>query len=500
MIEGVVDHHVHLADYAAVAHLGGPVHELTAEAATLVPRLAGRTVYMLSSTARGGGVAELLQTELSLLRDLGVRVEWLVIEAEPRFFELTKRLHNMIHGQAAPPLSAGDRELYERVSADNAAVLRQRLSPRDLLVVHDPQPLGAGAMASRQLGAAAVWRCHIGLDEPSAPAQAAWELLRPYLEQLGHAVFSAPEYIPSFLSGRASVLHPGIDPLSHKNRELSLHKLVGVLADSGLLVPHWPLVHPPFLHQAQRLQSDGRWDVATAPADLGLLGRPIVTQVSRWDRLKGFLPLLEAFERLKLGRLGQRPSDDPVHRRRLDCVRLVLAGPQPSAIADDPEALAVLEELRVRYLACPKDVQRDVAILSLPMASVKENALMVNALQRASSVVVQNSLRESFGLTVSEAMWKRAPVAGSVRAAGLRHQVRDGLDGCLYRDPNDVDEVGRTLDAMLADQHSRERWGLAGQRRVHDEFLVFKEVCGLLRRLVSATAADATQLAPGRSA
>jgi trehalose synthase len=273
--------------------------------------------------------------------------------------------------------------------------------------------------------------------------------------------------------------------LSHKNRELSLHKLVGILSDAGLAEPHWPLLAPPWPEGAQRLQADGIWAPATSPEDIGLLARPIITQVSRWDKLKGFEPVLQAFRALKLG-LVSRPAHDVRHRRRLELVRLVLAGPEPSSIQDDPEGLVVLKSLRSRYVALEPDVREDVALLALPMGSRKANALMVNALQSCSDVVAQNSLREGFGLTVTEAMWKGKPVLGSARAWGVRLQVRDGVDGVLVADPEDPEEIAEAMHRMLADEDNLEAWGNNAQRRVYDEFLIFGE----LRRWLEVLADD----------
>jgi trehalose synthase len=473
-----------LDDYAAVGHLAHPVAELRAEAGRLVPRLEGRTIWMVNSTAAGGGVAEMLPTLVTLLRELGVATRWLVIESDrPEFFALTKRLHNMIHGVDAPAPSADDRALYDAVSRANADALLGRLAPEDILVVHDPQPLGAGALVARELGVRAIWRCHIGLDEDLPASHAAWSFLRPYTEPYDLSIFSSEAYIPPFLAERAIVSYPALDPLDHKNRDLSLHKLVGILCDGALAVPHWPLVSPPFPELAQRLQPDGRYAPATIPEDIGLLGRPIVTQVSRWDRLKGFMPLLEAFRAIKLG-AARRPAADDRHRRRLEAVRLVLAGPDAASVADDPEALEVVDELRGRYVSLEPEVQRDVAIVSLPMASRKQNALMVNALQRASTVVAQNSLREGFGLTITEAMWKGVPVLASARARGPREQIRDGLDGRLVPDPEDVEGLARALERMLADARVLEQYGRTAQRRVRDDFLIFTQLRRWLHVLV----------------
>jgi trehalose synthase len=476
-----------LDHYAAVAQLAAAVESLRAAAKALVGRLAGRTVWHVNSTAQGGGVAELLPPQIALMRGLGVDARWLVMETDrPEFYALTKRIHNMIHGAEQPELTATDRALYEDVSRANAEALLQHVRADDVLLIHDPQPLGAGARVKRRHPAIrTIWRCHIGLEQELPVTRAAWEFLRPYAVEYDRTVFSVHEYVPGFLAERASVIHPSLDPLSHKNRALSLHKLVGVLSDAGLAVPHWPLVTPPWPEGAQRLQPDGAWAPATQPEDIGLLARPIITQVSRWDRLKGFEPLMAGFRALKLG-LVSRPARDVRHRRRLELARLVLAGPDPSSIQDDPEGLAVLQSLRDRYVELEPDVRDDVALLALPMGSRKANALMVNALQACSDVVAQNSLREGFGLTVTEAMWKRTPVLGSGRACGVRLQVRDRVDGVLVADPEDAEEIAEAMHGMLADEGRLDAWGNSAQRRVYDEFLIFGE----LRRWLELLADD----------
>jgi trehalose synthase len=478
-----VEAHLTLEDYGAYAHLQPPLQELRAEARVLVPELAGRRILMVSSTAQGGGVAEMMPKVVSLLREVGVPTEWLVMGSErPEFFVLTKRLHNLIHGVGDPRLGAEEKSLYEEVSRENAALLAAHVRPQDLLVIHDPQPMGCGALVRRELGTSSVWRCHIGLDQENDATRAAWEFLRPWAEPYDHAVFSAPEYIAPYLAGRATVSYPTIDPLSHKNRELSVHKLQGVLCNSGLAVEHAPVLTPAFDHQARRLSPSGEW-VSAITDPMGLMFRTLVVQISRWDRLKGFAPLLDAFVLLKTRHLERAEG---LHRRRLEIVRLVLAGPDPASVADDPEGVEVIEELSGRYLALPTHLQRDVALLSLPMASRKENALMVNALQRCASLVAQNSLEEGFGLTVTEAMWKQRPVLGT-RACGIRHQVREGIDGHLVADPEDPEELAAALDALLADPAQRHHMGNSGQRRVHSQFLVFSQILDWLRMLSELT-------------
>ena len=473
--------HTRLETYAGLAHLAGAVAKLREEAGRLVPQLDGRRVWMINSTATGGGVAEMLPHLVALLRDLGVDAHWAVIEPrhpEP-FFALTKTIHNMMHGVPPgadePQLDAEARAFYDDESAAAAESLGRLVARDDILAVHDPQPLGAGALLQRTHGMLAVWRCHIGLDERSAPVVESWEFLRPYVETYDHTVFSTPEYIPEFVVDRASIIHPALDPLSHKNRELRPHKLMGILCDSGLAESQAPLVSPPWEHQARRVQPDGGLGLPTEPEPIGLPERPLITQVSRWDRLKGFEPLLEAFVILKRdGRV--RAGEHPRHARRRELARLVLAGPDPEAVADDPEGAEVFDRLRRRYLELEPAMQRDVAIITLPMASRKLNALMVNALQRSSIIVVQNSLREGFGLTLTEAMWKGVPVLGNTRACGLRHQVRDGVDGRMVADPEDPHEIARALDQMLGAPHEIEMWAESAQRRVYDEFLVFTQL------------------------
>lgn len=472
-----------LEDYESVAALTSHVRQLRAEAASAARRLEGRVVWMINSTAQGGGVAEMLPKVVSLLRELGIETQWGVIgSTESSFFALTKRLHNLIHGHGDPSLGSEDRALYEKVNRENADDLRARLGRRDILVVHDPQPLPLGAMLKKDVGLCAVWRCHIGLDEHLDATRAAWTFLRPHVTAYDHTVFSAPEYIPDYLAGRVSIIHPGLDPLGHKNRQLYPHKLVGVLCNSGLAVDHHPVLTEPFPNRAKRLQADGSFVVATRPEEIGLLYRPIVAQVSRWDRLKGFVPLLEGFTRLKERVADGAKGRDARERRRLELVRLVLAGPEPAAIQDDPEAREVLEELRAAYLRLDERLRRDVVVLSLPMESRKENALMVNALQRCSTVAVQNSLREGFGLTSTEAMWKGVAVMGT-HACGLRQQIRDGLDGRLVADAEDADLIAETLDEMLSDPVSRDHWARSAQRRVHEEFLIFTQLRKWLRLL-----------------
>ena len=301
------------------------------------------------------------------------------------------------------------------------------------------------------------------------------EFLEPYLDAYDGAVFSAPEYIPRRLARRATVVFPGIDPLAPKNRDLSLRRTIEIMCSGGLIPCPGPTVPGPFAAWCSGSIRTGPSRPANVAESIGLLTRPDRDPGVALGPAQG---LRSADGRIR-GAEARRPTTGRAirqHRRRLDLVRLVLAGPEPAAIQDDPEAREVLEELRAAYRALHPAIQDDVALLLLPMGSLEENALLVNALQRASTIVVQNSLREGFGLTIAEAMWKRVPVLTNSRACGPRQQVRDGLDGRLIADPENPDEMRRALDEMLADPDRLERWGQSAQRRVHDQFLVLGQL------------------------
>lgn len=487
-----------LAEHARHVHLASAVDALRSEAAVLERHLRGRTVWMINSTAQGGGVSEMLPGMIGHLRELGIDTEWLVIDAQDeRFFQLTKRLHNMIHGDGPPDLSADDRDLFERVNRRNADVVRRHVRRGDVVVVHDPQPMPIAGMLRESIEITTVWRCHIGLDSSNAATDAAWRFLAPYGADYHHGVFSAPDYVPPWFEDRSSIIHPALDPLTAKNRPLNVQSVVRVLSRAALLRLPEPRIAPPFDAVARRWQGDGTWQSADRPDDLGLLTRPIITQVSRWDRLKGFLPLIQGFVEFRRRLAGDANAADGAAStgnpdsgllRRLQRSRLVLAGPDPDSIADDPEGREVLDELCAAYLACDPDVRADIALLALPMHDATVNALIVNALQRVSTVCVQNSLREGFGLTITEAMWKGVPVLSSARACGPRQQVRDRVDGVLVDNPEDRVEVAQVLHEMLSSDRLEE-WGRNAQQRVHGHFLIHAQLTHWVRLLETLTGA-----------
>ncbi|MBN1497281.1 MAG: glycosyltransferase [Spirochaetes bacterium] len=471
--------------YATDPIFSAPVADLKSDARNVAPRLRGRTIWMVNSTARGGGVAEMLPSLISLTNNLGISVRWAVIRSDrPEFFLLTKRIHNLIHGDtgSGSELGAEDAMLYEAVNRQNAESFKKELKPDDILIIHDPQPLPMGQMLARELGLPAVWRCHIGLDRRIDATKTAWRFLRPYLDGYRRTIFSAPEYVPDYCADRSTIIHPAIDPLSHKNQELSVNKLTGILCNSGLQPEYEPVVTPDYRSRVSLLGDDGSY---VAPEELGLLFRPLVLQVSRWDRLKGWDPLLEGFVRLKNRTIKSNGTNKTRRKQnRLRLSRLVLAGPDPRAIADDPEGMQVLNQIRERYMSLDPGLRSDIAIILLPMESHKENALIVNALQRCAHIIVQNSLQEGFGLSVTEAMWKRKAVLGT-HACGIRQQIRDGRDGLLVLKPEDPDEIADKLSQLLNNSVACYNMGRSAQRRVYDEFLIFRQISGYLRLLDS---------------
>ncbi len=475
-----------LDDYSAHSHLALAVQDLREKAALIRRHINGRSILMVNSTAQGGGVAEMLPQLVGILQDLGIETRWAVMGSEdPAFFRLTKRLHNMIHGNGdGHKLNADDRRLFEHIGEANLDSLHTILFPNDLLVIHDPQPLALGALLKKKLNLPAVWRCHIGLDEQCPSTQAAWEFLEPYARVFDHNVFSASEYVPHYLYNRSSVIYPAIDPLSFKNRYFRAERLTSILVNAGLAKSAEPTLDNPFPEQPQRLQSDGSFGPANMPDEIGFLYRPTITQVSRWDRLKGFQPLLEGFVRLKNSlKEGGSYSNNRRHRR-IEILRLVLAGPDPNSIQDDPEGCEVLNELCAAFNCLEPEIQRDVVLLTLPMNSRRDNAFMVNALQTASSIVIQNSIREGFGLTLTEAMWKGTPVVGT-SACGLRQQIHDRVHGRVVYHPEDPEEVAQVLGDIICADEELNHWSRNAQTRVHQEFLIFNQTKRWLQILES---------------
>ncbi len=371
-----------------------------AELRALASRLRGRSVHMVNSTLVGGGVAEILNRMVPLMQELDLSVRWDAITGGEDFFAITKAFHNALHGESYR-LPDESFKTFLDYNLQN----QQKLSfDADFEMIHDPQP-AALIEARRANKGFWIWRCHIDLSRPNLKV---WNFLEPYVNRYGGAIFSSPAFsrqlgIPQYL------FYPSIDPLSEKNRELP----------------------PDFIAQTlERFQIDSR--------------RPLITQISRFDRLKDPVGVVRAFNIVK---------------RYIDC-QLVLAG---GGATDDPEGEAVLAEVKE---AAGKD--SDIHILDLPPWS----ALEINALQQASSVIVQKSLSEGFGLTVTEGLWKRKPVVASA-VGGIPSQVIHKHTGMLA---HSIEGTAYQIRFLLANPAIAQRLGENAHEHVREHFLITSDI------------------------
>lgn len=361
-------------------------------------KLAGLRVVHVNATRERGGVAEILECMVPLMRDVGIDATWEVVHGDPRFFDISRAIRNGLQGRRVD-LSKKDWRIYHDVSEKNAGRMRALLEEADFVIIHDPQPAGLLKYCPNRKGRW-LWRAHIDISRSYRPV---WKVLRTLVEKYDASIFSMPEFAqplphPQFL------VPPSIDPLSEKNRELDPAELSGTRAEYGC-----------------------------DPE------RPLLVQVSRFDRSKDPIGVIEAYRLV----------------RKVTPVQLVLAG---SWAADDPEGKAVLEEL---LEAAQRDP--DIHVVLLPSGAHKT----INALQRLADIVLQKSTREGFGLTVTEALWKGKPVIGG-DVGGIRLQVVNHHTGFLVNTPEGAAHRIRYL------LHHRERireMGNEAKEFVRDNFL-----------------------------
>jgi trehalose synthase len=430
--------------------------EQAAEAARQT--LAGRSVLNVNSTGAGGGVAEMLQTLLSYARGAGVDARWLVIEGDPAFFAITKRIHNGLYGVPGDggELGPTERRHFERILRDNANELLAFIRSGDIVVIHDPQPAALVASA-RSAGARVVWRCHVGIDHPNEWSERAWEFLRPYLAEADAIVVSRAAFAPPWTDPmQVHVIPPSIDPFSAKNEPVSMPNARLTLSYVGLL--DGAIETPPAMQFTRRDGSSGRINrrvdvVQTGPPAAPDV--PLVVQISRWDRMKDMAGVMSGFVQHVDPSLG---------------AHLLLCGPVVTGVADDPEGAQVLDECTALWRELPHAARSRVHLACIPMADPDENAAIVNAIQRHASVIVQKSLAEGFGLTVSEAMWKRQPVVASA-VGGIVDQIEDGVHGLLVDDPTDLPAFGGAVESLLRDRGEAGRLAENARQWVIDKFL-----------------------------
>jgi trehalose synthase len=399
---------------------------------------------------------ELLRPLVAYARGAGIDTRWVVIEGTPDYFALTKRIHNRLHGSPGDggPLDDDARALYESVLAANLDAFPGLVRDGDVVIVHDPQPAGM-VRAMKDAGAAVIWRCHVGIDEPNDLAREAWAFLRPYVADADAYVFSRASYAWDNLDhDRVVVIPPTIDVFSPKNVDiddgavratLQIAGLVAGSAEPGSVTFDRPDGTPGRVERRARVLED-----APLAHDA-----PVVLQVSRWDALKDPLGVIAGFAE-------HVPAATGAH--------LVYAGPDVESVADDPEGLRMLRESIALRATLPEQARSRVHLASLPMEDLDENAFIVNALQRHAGVVVQKSLAEGFGLTVAEAMWKARPIVAS-RVGGIQDQIVDGDSGVLLGDPRDLAAFGAAVTALLGDVPRAERMGERARERVRERFL-----------------------------
>lgn len=374
----------------------------------LSKQLEGKSIQNINSTAVGGGVAEILTRMIPLLKQLGVDARWDVIKGDEKFFSVTKKFHNGLHGV---PVEVSDDEysLFLDMNRENAA----QMQFGDIVFVHDPQPI-ALVEKRGELGRNWVWRCHIDFSRPDPKI---WKFLEHYINLYDSAVFSAPAFARK-LGIKQLLISPSIDPLSDKNRELPDDYINSVFERFGI----------------DR-------------------SRPVVTQISRFDFLKDPVGVIKAYK---------------IAKKHVD-FQLVLAG---GGATDDPEGPVVMEQVKQEA-----DKDKDIFVLFLPPSSDLE----INALQRGSTIILQKSLREGFGLTVSEALWKSKPVIASA-VGGIPLQIAHKYSGILT---HSIDGTAYWIKQLVNEPQFAHKLGVNGREHIKDNFLITRHIKDYLLLFVS---------------
>eukprot|EP01083_Nonionella_stella_P061145 159423_1 len=471
----------------------------------LINNLRNRTIWMINSTAVGGGVAEMLPMLIGMFEDVGVTIKWVVISPpsnvnQEAFFDLTKQMHNNIHGAWNPDTmeELGDkhRKILEEVCVANAEEFIPLVQPDDVIVIHDPQPLAMIKFIKQRLNNVVAWRCHIGVDFENDTVYKTWQFLKPYINLADHIIFSLPEYLPKYVvqEGRipCSIIPPAICPFTPKNIGLSPIELLNVLSKSGVV--YRPNLSEQWQHKAQRVcgKTGNLIPCSTAyNTNYELLMNPVLCEISRWDALKGWSQLIEAFTYVK------KNPDKFTDSDMLKKMVLVLVGPDTKFVADDPEGIKVFNDLRDFYVKLGKTdkaIQDQIYIISAPMDNTAQNALIINALQRLSSIVIQNSIMEGFGLTVTEGLYKGTPIIAS-NVGGIKTQVFDQQNGVSIQNPRDYKSVAKAINTMVAGgKDQMKKYGIEGKKTVINKYLIWSQCRNYLDFLKQHVPSTASKL------
>ncbi len=374
--------------------------------------LKGMKILHVNSTKEGGGVAEILNRLIPLKRELGIDAEWEVITGENDFYQCTKKMHNSLQGNR-DDISSYLLDIYEKTNLRNFERLRTKLERADVVFIHDPQPAAFLRYCTERKGKW-VWRCHIDVSHPYRPV---WKYLREFIKDYDASVWSLSAFAQQ-LSHPLYLIPPSIDPLSEKNIELSKKEISGYLDSWGI-------------------KEDS----------------PIMTQVSRFDRFKDPIGVIQSYRLV----------------RKYVPVQLVLAG---GGASDDPEGKAVLDEVKAFAGDDP-----DIHILELPSDAHRA----INALQRGSDIIIQKSLKEGFGLTVTEGLWKGKPViAGDT--GGIKLQVINHYNGFRVNTP---EGAAMRIRYLLKHPDIIKTMGVNARQLVLDNYLITRHLREYLTLVVA---------------
>ena len=363
-------------------------------------RLYEKHVLHINSTHYGGGVAEILDSLVPLMNNVGIDADWRMLNGNPDFYMITKTFHNALQGDS---INLSDIEKQHYVAGVNKAFFPYYDMKHDWVIIHDPQPLPL--IRFYKNSKPWIWRCHLDLTDPN---KRLWEFLKEFILQYDMVIVSSQTYRKEDLPIEQRVIAPAIDPLSLKNTELSEKDIVKYVKKVGI------------------------------PTD-----KPVITQVSRMDPWKDPEGLLEIFKRV---------------REKVDC-RLVYCY---DMALDDPQGTAIYS--RVHRKAKELREKGDVLFV------VGNNQILVNALQRFSTLVVQNSIREGFCLAITEALWKGKPIVAT-NVGGIPLQIRDGEEGFLVN-PHDRDQFAERIIEILKNPSLAKEMGGKGKERVRNHFLI----------------------------
>ena len=386
--------------------------EVTAGIYQKARKLYGKRLLEINSTFVGGGVAEMLQSFIHLMNEVGIETDWAILHGSPDFFQITKRFHNALQGGEVN-FTEIKKQVYLQTNEDFYSYTHIR---HDTVIVHDVQPLPLIKFATKR--EPWIWRCHVDLSEPDREL---WGFLKQYILRYDQMVVSSEKYFKPGLLVEQRIIPPCIDPLSTKNMELSEEVVEKTLKKFGI------------------------------PLD-----KPIITQISRFDPWKDPEGVLKVFSLVK---------------KKFDC-RLILCG---SMASDDPQGIEVYD--RIRRLAASWIRKGDVMLLTT------DNNILVNSLQRMSEVVIQKSLREGFGLTVAEALWKGTPVVGS-NAGGIPLQLQNGINGFLV-EPQDLAGCADRVVELLSEPDLARDMGKKGREHIRRNYLITRLLADWLDMLAS---------------